>query len=253
MSSTTPEFPKFASILSEDAFKSKLELDDSVRSTADEVERAIAMDPEKYGALSKPIGREGEVLVYEHPGSTLEVTYQVETEKERVLFFRFTDRKFRLRKTIFISYSHKDSVWLKELRAVFYILQQLGEISFWDDEKIRAGEDWKARLAEKLDTANAAVLLVSDAFLDSEFIRDFELPRILEEKKKSVYWIHLSKSRVAEAEPRITALQSLSTNPDITLAEFFEELEREAGPTLTADDHRALVAAVRADRERSDR
>jgi hypothetical protein len=42
-------------------------------------------------------------------------------------------------------------------------------------------------------------------------------------------------------------------NPEITMAEFFEEIERGSGPRLTADDHRALVAAVRSDRERSDR
>jgi hypothetical protein len=35
-----------------------------------------------------------------------------------------------------------------------------------------------------------------------------------------------------------------------SLAEFFEEIEKREGAALTADDHRALVAAVRADRER---
>ena len=42
-------------------------------------------------------------------------------------------------------------------------------------------------------------------------------------------------------------------DPNVTLAEFFEAIERESGPTLSSDDHRALVAAVRSDRERSDR
>jgi hypothetical protein len=55
---------------------------------------------------------------------------------------------------------------------------------------------------------------------DSEFIREVELPKLLEEKKKDVFWIHLSKSDVARKEPRITRFQSLSTNPDITLSDL---------------------------------
>lgn len=110
--------------------------------------------------------------------------------------------------------------WLKQLREVFQILDRLGEISFWDDELIPAAADWKATLEEKLDSTNAAILLVSDSFLESDFIQKFELSRILEEKKKVVYWIHLSKSKVAEKEPRITRFQSLSSDPDITLADL---------------------------------
>ena len=40
--------------------------------------------------------------------------------------------------------------------------------------------------------------------------------------------------------------------PEKSLAEFFAEIECGDGPSLTADDHRALVAAVRSDRERPD-
>lgn len=220
MSQETPSFPQYSSILSEDAFRSKLELGEEERAAADRIEREIAAEPDKYRDLSKPMGQRGQVLVFEDPVSSLEVTYQIDEEKERILFFRFTERRLRLRKTIFISYSHKDSIWLKQLRSVFEILEGLGEISFWDDEKIESGQDWRQTLEQKLDTSSAAVLLVSDAFLDSEFIREFELPRILEEKQKDVYWIHLSKSAVAEREPRITRFQSLSTNPDITLADL---------------------------------
>ena len=40
--------------------------------------------------------------------------------------------------------------------------------------------------------------------------------------------------------------------PEKSLAEFFAEIESGDGPSLTADDHRGLVAAVRSDRERPD-
>ena len=38
--------------------------------------------------------------------------------------------------------------------------------------------------------------------------------------------------------------------PEKSLAEFFADIESGDGPSLTADDHRELVAAVRLDRER---
>jgi len=41
-------------------------------------------------------------------------------------------------------------------------------------------------------------------------------------------------------------------SPEKSLAEFFAEIESGDGPALTADDHRALVASVRSNRERSD-
>jgi hypothetical protein len=35
-----------------------------------------------------------------------------------------------------------------------------------------------------------------------------------------------------------------------SLGEFFERVEMEEGPILTADDHRAIVEGVRVDRDR---
>jgi hypothetical protein len=204
-----PPFPSFAMVQSQPAFDSKRNLSEGSRRVADDLERAIVSDP-----------ADGEVRVYDDPASPLEVTFQVDRVKERVLFLRYTERLLRLRKTIFISYSHQDSIWIRELRDVFQILESVGEISFWDDSKILAGQDWQATLEAKLDAANAAILLVSDAFLNSDFVTRVELPRILEDKKKAVYWIHLSRSKVQEKEPRIARFHSLSSDPNVTLADL---------------------------------
>lgn len=45
---------------------------------------------------------------------------------------------------------------------------------------------------------------------------------------------------------------SSTDTPEKSLAEFFAEIESGDGPSLTADDHRDLVASVRSDRERPD-
>ena len=38
-------------------------------------------------------------------------------------------------------------------------------------------------------------------------------------------------------------------DPDVTVVEFFAEVERKGGPKLSRRDHDAIVAAIRADRE----
>jgi len=42
----------------------------------------------------------------------------------------------------------------------------------------------------------------------------------------------------------------VSNEPVGSLGEFFERVEKERGPILTADDHRSIVEGVRIDRER---
>jgi hypothetical protein len=44
----------------------------------------------------------------------------------------------------------------------------------------------------------------------------------------------------------------VSDEPVGSLGEFFERIEKERGPVLTAEDHRAIVEGIRIDRERDD-
>ena len=48
----------------------------------------------------------------------------------------------------------------------------------------------------------------------------------------------------------MTSSASPRERPERSLAEFFADIEDGTGPSLTPDDHRALVAAVRSDRDR---
>ena len=54
------------------------------------------------------------------------------------------------------------------------------------------GTDWKVEIEHALDGATIAVLLVSQDFLTSRFIRDFELPPLLdraESKGLQILWL----------------------------------------------------------------
>jgi hypothetical protein len=58
-------------------------------------------------------------------------------------------------------------------------LKKYGGLRPMSDKEIKAGEDWRTRIDVMLNEAEVAVLFVSRHFLDSQFIIDVELPRIL--------------------------------------------------------------------------
>lgn len=78
---------------------------------------------------------------------------------------------------LFVSYSHRDEKYLEELRKYLEVERRL---DLWSDERIQAGTEWRKDISEALADADAAVLLVSQDFLASEFIRNHELPSLLE-------------------------------------------------------------------------
>jgi len=81
---------------------------------------------------------------------------------------------------VFVSYSHHDSAWRREIQAALAGLHDREQIAYFDDTGLEAGDNWSRKIKRSIDTATVAVLLVSDSFLQSEFIREHELPRIEE-------------------------------------------------------------------------
>jgi hypothetical protein len=77
---------------------------------------------------------------------------------------------------VFVSYAHEDDA----LRVK--IAKQLGilDIVVWVDREISAGEEWSDEIARELDAADIILLLISDDFLSSDFVKNVEIPRALE-------------------------------------------------------------------------
>lgn len=207
----------------DEAFERKFQLQPEARAAVDRLEREIARDPLGFKARSRPASRSGDTLIYEHPDPVVEITYEIDTERERVYFFNYFQRFFKAKKTIFISYSQNDVLWLEKLAQVFEILEAMGGIELFDDNKIEAGTDWRTVINEKLESAKAAVLLVSPTFLESKFIKEVELPKLLGRSDLQVFWVHLSKSEVETKQPAIWALQSLLRDPRVTLADLLQQ------------------------------
>src|SRR6185369_11872234 len=87
--------------------------------------------------------------------------------------------------TVFISYSHKDKAWKDRLLPHLGISQKAGLLEIWDDRQIGSGSNWRSEIREAIDTAAIGILLISADFLDSDFIHDEEIPRLLERRSKN--------------------------------------------------------------------
>lgn len=84
---------------------------------------------------------------------------------------------------VFISYSHEDEKSLKKLLKHLALLKREEIITDWHDRDIGAGEDWKDRIDEHLNSARVILLLVSADFLASDYCYDIEATRALERHK----------------------------------------------------------------------
>jgi internalin A len=84
---------------------------------------------------------------------------------------------------LFVSYSHRDESFRKELETHLKILQQRGLVDVWSDRDIEAGDDWKQKIDDNLEHADIILLLVSADFNASDYCREKEMKRALEREK----------------------------------------------------------------------
>lgn len=92
--------------------------------------------------------------------------------------------------SVFISYAHTDNEssdpskrWLDRLLEHLEPLNFQEQVHTWSDKDIEIGADWQSSIQLSLEKARAAVLLISPAFLGSQYIRNSELPVLLKNAK----------------------------------------------------------------------
>lgn len=112
---------------------------------------------------------------------------------------------------MFISYSHVDEKWLKRLKVHLRPLERDGAL-IWDDTRLKAGAQWREEIRQALAETTVAVLLISAAFIGSDFINTDELPPLLkaaEDDGATILPVIISASRF-DRIPSLSRFQAIN-------------------------------------------
>ena len=142
------------------------------------------------------------------------------------------EHKMPTENKIFISYSHKDKVWLERLNTHLKPLIRTADFDIWDDTKINVGVEWKEEISKALSTSKIAVLLVSPHFLASDFIYENELSIILnavEKDELKLFWVLVSKclydqTRLVNFQPANNLKKPLESLPKYKQDEVLNDI-----------------------------
>lgn len=105
------------------------------------------------------------------------------------------------RDSVFVSYAHSDKALFDALMIHLKPFVRNKAISLWSDTQIGVGDRWRDQIEEALNRAKVAILLVSPAFLASDFIAENELPVILravESRELRIIWVPVKPSAYEE-------------------------------------------------------
>jgi hemoglobin-like flavoprotein len=93
---------------------------------------------------------------------------------------------------VFVSYKHEDENWRIELMSRLGSGIYREKFDLWSDIKLEPGQHWNAKINEAITSSRIVILLVSNKFLESDFIVNDELRKILKRRKAGgakVFWI----------------------------------------------------------------
>lgn len=187
---------------SESGRASRKELPPEAMSALFDVLDALAANPDAFPGRVRAISRDGSIRLYSHPSPPLQVTYEVDTSRRVLYLEHFVAPKVQITKPVFISYSHKDVKWLEKFKQFLRPLEEQELIRVWDDTEIRVGSEWLGEIRKALDSARVAVFLVTQNFIDSPFIKEKELPILIEAAGNRgclIFWIAVSSSTVEDS------------------------------------------------------
>jgi len=101
------------------------------------------------------------------------------------------------RNHVFISYAHEDEEWRQDFERMLAPARDRGIVSLWSDDLITAGEKWSEKIHAALARARVGLLLVTDHFLESEYINKVELKQLLDAAQTrdvAIHWVPVSAS-----------------------------------------------------------
>src|SRR5262245_12356204 len=99
------------------------------------------------------------------------------------------------RNHVFISYAHEDESWREDFERMLAPARDRGIVNLWSDDLITAGDNWSQKIHAALERARAGLLLVTDHFLQSEYITKVELKLLIGAAKNrgvAIPWVTVS-------------------------------------------------------------
>jgi len=135
------------------------------------------------------------------------------------------------RTSLFISYAHSDEArygWVGRIRAHLQGLGRSLDLEVWDDSRIEPGSKWRNDIKSAIKNARAAVLVLTADFLNSDYIRDSELPLLIEAadaEGAAIFVIYGSPVLLSGAAERLASFQSVNDPKQPLLG--MPEVERE--------------------------
>lgn len=117
---------------------------------------------------------------------------------------------------VFLSYSRKDEDWKDRLVEHLRPYELGRRLSLWHDRDIRIGEEWRNRIEGEIREADLAVLLISQHFLGSSYIRGVELPLLHERYqtgKLKVFPLLVRQCAWDEQDPALSWFSELQRRP----------------------------------------
>ena len=107
---------------------------------------------------------------------------------------------------IFYSYARRDAAWREEIDELLPAFQWDVAVRTWYDGEIEPGTAWEPEIDRNLQTADLILLFVTQAFVESEYCRNVQLPAAL--------------GRHASGEARVVPVIVESTDPDWHTLDF---------------------------------
>ncbi len=93
---------------------------------------------------------------------------------------------------IFIAYCFPEKKWFDRVHAAIKPVVGNEGIVVWDERRLSGGGTWKTELSDILASRKVAMMIVSDIFLESDFIARAKLPALLESESEQglkICWV----------------------------------------------------------------
>jgi len=111
--------------------------------------------------------------------------YSADDDIKEVRVYRynpFFSKEIKRPKKVFISYSHDDLEYRRELQKYLINMERENLIEVWQDGMIQPGSEWDLTIKENLENADVIILLVSQSFIASNYIHEVELRKTIEKQ-----------------------------------------------------------------------